>query len=383
VLDTQPDDRRALAALESIYRDRNDDEHLVEILLRQADAAGADVDDRVGALVEAATLYATLDRADDAITTWEQVLAVAPERRDAVDALETLYRVQGRWPDVVDLYERRLGFATTIDEAVALRVQLGEIHEKHLRDFETAIDNYSAALSGDQRNAQALAAVERYLVDPDLRVVAAEVLEPIYVGQHRWIDLIRVYTARLESASDPRDRLKLTRFVARLYEEQLEDFDHASQWYAKVFREAPADQAVRDQLQRLASMVDNWAFVAQTYQSYLDDEAGESPELREVAIAAATIYDRRLGDIAHAYAAYRRALSISVDDAHPNERELLRRIEELCARAQQWADLRRCHPARTRRPAHRGADQAGAVARARARRRREGDRRLARCRARE
>jgi tetratricopeptide (TPR) repeat protein len=138
-------------------------------------------------------LYVELRRPDDAIGTWEQVLAIAPERKDAVDALEALYREQGRWPDVVDLYERRLGFATSIEEAVTLRVQLGEIHEKQLRDFETAIDNFSAALSGDQRNLTALAAVERYLVDPDLRVVAAEVLEPIYVAQHRWHDLIRVY----------------------------------------------------------------------------------------------------------------------------------------------------------------------------------------------
>jgi tetratricopeptide (TPR) repeat protein len=339
VLDTQPDDRRALAALESIYRERNDNERLVEVLLRQADVAGSDVEDRVNALVEAAELYVSLGRPDDAISTWEQVLAVAPERRDAVDALEHLYRTQGRWPDVVDLYERRLGFATTVEEAVALRVQLGEIHEKHLRDFETAIDNYSAALSGDQRNAVALAAVERYLIDPDLRVVAAEVLEPIYVGQQRWNDLIRVYEARLESTSDPRDRLKLTRFVARLYEEQLEDFEHASQWYAKVFRESPGDQAIRDQLQRLASMIDNWAFVAQTYQGYLDDEAGESPELREVAVAAALIYDRRLNDVDRAFAAYRRALAILIDNAVPSERELIRRLEELLARASKWPEL--------------------------------------------
>jgi len=342
VLDAQPDDRRALVALESIYRETNDDERLTEILLRQADTAAADVDERVGALVEAAGLYAQLRRPDDAIATWEQVLAVAPERRDAVEALEALYREQGRWPDVVDLYERRLGFATTIDEAVALRVQLGEIHEKQLRDFETAIDNFSAALSGDPRNATALAAVERYLVDPDLRVVAAEVLEPIYVAQYRWHDLIRVYEARLEGASDPAERLKLTRFVARLYEEQLEDFENASRWYARVFREAPDDPGIRDQLQRLAAMIDNWRFVAETYQAYLDEESGDSDAIRDVAIAAASIYDRRLGDIGAAYAAYRRALAVSIDagaDAVPNERELVRRLEEMLGRAQQWPEL--------------------------------------------
>ncbi|MFN0253619.1 MAG: tetratricopeptide repeat protein [Kofleriaceae bacterium] len=339
VLDSQHDDHRALAALENIYRDTGDTEKLVAILLRQADSSAADVEDRVAALVEAAGLYIQLGRPDDAIGTWEQVLALAPERRDAVDALEALYREQGRWPDVVDLYERRLGFATSVEEAVGLRVQLGEIHEKHLHDVEAAIDNYSAALSGDARNVQALSSVERFLKDPDLRALAAEVLEPIYIGQQRWAELIRVYEARLEGTSDPGERLKITRFVARLYEEQLEDFENASKWFARLFQESPDDAAVRDQLQRLASMIDNWGFVAQTYQAYLDHETGESEDLREIAIAAAAIYDRRLGNVDAAYAAYRRALAIQIGDAVPNERELIRRLEELLGRAQKWSEL--------------------------------------------
>ena len=338
VLDGQPDDRRALVALERIYRDTNDDERLIEILLRQADSAHADVDERVGALVEAAGLYVTLDRPDDAIATWEQVLEVAPERRDVVAALEALYREQGRWPDVVELYERRLGFATSIEEAVALRVQLGDIHERHLHDVETAIDNYAAALGGDSHHAVALTAIERYLEDPDVRMVAAEVLEPIYVAQQRWVDLIRVYEAKLESASDPRERLRLTRFVARLFDDQLEDFEKASRWYARLFRELPSDPGIRDQLHRLASIGDNWAFVAQTYQDYLDAESGDSSDLRDVAIAAATIYDRRLGEVDRAFHAYRRALAIA-DDGVPDARELVRRLEDLLGRHKRWAEL--------------------------------------------
>ncbi len=339
VLDTQHDDPRALAALENIYREVGDTEKLVQILLRQADSSAADVEDRVAALVEAAGLYITLDRPEDAIGTWEQVLALAPERRDAVDALEALYREEGRWPDVVDLYERRLGFATSVEEAVNLRVQLGEIHEKHLHDVEAAIDNYSAALSGDARNEKALSSVERFLKDPDLRALAAEVLEPIYIGQQRWSDLIRVYEARLEGTSDPAERLKITRFVARLYEEQLEDFENASKWFARLFRESPDDSTIRDQLQRLASMIDNWGFVAQTYQQYLDAETGESEDLREIAIAAAAIYDRRLQNVDAAYTAYRRALAVQIDGAIPDEREIIRRLEELLGRAQKWPEL--------------------------------------------
>ncbi len=339
VLDVQPDDRRALAALESIYRETNDDEHLVEVLLRQASPElGATHDDQVHGLVEAAGIYTALRRPDDAIRVWEQALEIAPERADAIYALEALYSQQNRWHDVVELYERRLGFVTSNEEAVALRVQLGELHEKHIHDIDAAIENYAAALGGNTKQPAALAALERLLNDPEARAQAAEVLEPVFVAQQRWHDLVRVYEAKLESAADPKDRLRLTRFVARLYEEQLEDFENATRWFAKVFREAPADPAVRDQLNRLASITENWAFVAGTYQSYLDDE-GETEDIRDVAIAVATIYDRRLNDTDHALAAYRRALAIEVEDAVPSARELVRRLEDLLGRSQRWADL--------------------------------------------
>src|SRR5262249_47507529 len=162
------------------------------------------------------------------------------------------------WHDVVDLYERRLGFVTSIEEAVALRVQLGELNEKHIHDVEAAIDNYAAALGGNAKQAAALAALERLLNDPEARAQAAEVLGPVSVAQRRGHDLGRVSEANPDAAADPRDRLRLTRYVARLYEEQLEDFENAARWYAMVFREAPADPAVRDQLQRLGSIVENW-----------------------------------------------------------------------------------------------------------------------------
>ncbi len=298
VLDVQPDDRRALAALESIYRETNDDERLVDVLLRQATPElGAGIEDQVQALVESAGIYTNLKRPDDAIATWEQVLDIAPERADAIYALEALYSQQNRWHDVVELYERRLGFVTSIDEAVALRVQLGEIYENHLHDVEAAIENYAAALGGNTRQPAALAALERFLNDPEARAQAAEVLEPIFVAQQRWHDLVRVYEAKLDAAADPAERLRLTRFVARLYEEQLEDFDSATQVVrARVPRGARSIPRCAISSSGSASIVESWAFVAETYQGYLDEEDGESAEVRDVAIAAAAIYDRRLGD---------------------------------------------------------------------------------------
>ncbi|MEZ4360153.1 MAG: tetratricopeptide repeat protein [Kofleriaceae bacterium] len=340
VLDAQPEDRRALGALESIHRDDGDDDRLAEVLLRQAEISGTEVDYRVSMMVEAASILSARGRVAEAIDLWEQVLARAPERRDAVDALEILYRRDSRWYELVELYERRLGFTTTIEEAVALRAQIGQIREHEMMDLIGAVENYGAALSGDPHHAEVLAALERLLRDPDARPMAAEVLEPIYVAEQRWQELATVYEARLEASTEPRERLHMTLVVARLYEEQLEDFDAAARWYARLFREDPTDEGVRDQLQRLASVSDSWEFVADTYRDYLEDEPGDTQSVRDVAIAAAAIYDRRLNQVDRALQAYRRALSIPTEPDHPpTEPEVIRRVEDLLTRTARYADL--------------------------------------------
>jgi tetratricopeptide (TPR) repeat protein len=341
VLDAVPDDPRALNALESIHREAGEHDRLFEILSRKAELAGDDVDERVIALAEAAALCAgPLKRFDDAIAAWEQVLELEPARHDAVAALEELYRGGARWHDLVDLYERRLGFAFTVEEAVNLRLKLAAIHDKELSDPEAAVESYAAALGGDPANRAALTALERYLDDPAVRASAAEVLEPIYVSRQDWNRLVRIYEIKLDAASDPEERLRLTRYIARLYEEQLEDFEGAARWYARVFRESPDDAAIRDQLQRLATILENWSFVANVYQEYLDDTPGDAPEVRDIALAAAQIYDRRLADVERGQLAYRRALAIPASPASvPDNREVFRRLENLLVRSERWFAL--------------------------------------------
>ncbi len=340
VLDAQPDDRRSLLALESIYRETGEHARLWDVLTRKAELATEDPDERVASLAEAASLCAgPLGRPDEAIVGWEQVLELAPERKDAVAALDGLYRASRRWHDLVDLYERRLGFIFTVEEAVELRLKLAAIHDHELKDAEAAVENYAAALGGDPDNPTAIAALERFLDDPQVRTDAAAVLEPLYVANQLWQKLVRIHEITLEAATDPAERLRLTRFVARLYEDQLEDLDGAARWYARLFRENPTDPTTRDQLQRLAMILDNWKLLAETYQGWLDDESGESPTVRDVAVTVATIYDRRLDDVERGATAYRRALAARIAGAHPDDAEVFARLEALLIRAARWATL--------------------------------------------
>lgn len=335
VLDAEPEDRRAMNALEDIYRTGDKHADLYDILIRKAELSGDDLDVQAAALSEAAVLCSDhLDRAEDAILAWEQVLDVIPDNKDAVAALETLYEDGARWHDLVDLLERRLGFAFTVEEAVALRYRLGGIHEERLYDQEAAVENYSAALGGDPMHQRATEALERFLDDPGLRNQAADVLEHIYVGQQDWLKLVRIYEIKLEDAEDSMHRLALTRHIARLYEEHVEDLAQASMWYGRVFRENPADSSVRDQLARLATVLDKWSNLAEIYQGYLDDEMGDTPELAIVARQLGDIYNDRLNDIDRAMAAYRRVLEGSPDDL-----ETFERLESMLNKGERWREL--------------------------------------------
>ncbi len=334
VLDADPGDRRALGALEGIYRSAGDAPALYDVLAQKAERS-TDLTEKVGALAEMADLAGgPLRRADDAIAAWEQVLEIDPARAAAVAALERLYKAERRWPDVVELYERRMGFVVTIDEAVALRIKLAQVHEVELTDLSTAVESYAAALGGDPSNPAALAALERLVGEPSVRGEAADVLEPIYIARQDWPRLARIYQAQLDGSSEPADRLGLTRQIARLYEEQLEDLEGAFHWYGRVFREMPTEPAVRDQLHRLAQILDDWPGLVRVYQGLLDDEPGDAPHLREVAIAAATVYDRRLDAWEPGAKAYRRALAAPGDDRE--DRGLFARLEALLKRHEQW-----------------------------------------------
>ncbi|MBZ0234460.1 MAG: hypothetical protein K8M05_19170, partial [Deltaproteobacteria bacterium] len=337
VLDQQPDDRRALGALEGLYRRGGDVKALYDVLGQKVELV-SDPMEKLAALSELGALASgAIDRPDDAINAWEQVLELDPSRTDAVAALDQLYRRERRWHDVVDLYERRMGFAVTIDEAVALRIKLAEVQENQLEDRATAVDSYAAALGGDPSNAVALAALERLVADPSVRAAAAEVLEPLYIARQDWPRLARLNEAQLEASSEPGERLGLTLQIARIYEEQLEDLEGAFKWYARVFREDPTDDSVRDQLQRLAQIVDDWPGLARVYQELLDDEPGDAPHLREIAMAAGTIYDRRLDQWEPGARAYRRVLASPGDTAE--DLRLFTRLEELLSRHGQWMVL--------------------------------------------
>ena len=104
--------------------------------------------------------------------------------------------------------------------------------------------------------------LEGMLNDTAVRGQAAELLEPVYAGRANWPALIQIGEIRLLQVEEPAQRLAWTKRIARLYEEQLEDYDGALRWYGKVFQESPTERLSLEQLIRLADKLNRWEDLA-------------------------------------------------------------------------------------------------------------------------
>lgn len=335
VLDADPESERSLDALEQIYQQTEQWEPLLQIYLSRADLSADSPPVRRSYLSRAANLCEEfLDRPEQAVGCWEQIREMDPTDRDAAQSLERLYGKGERWADLADLIESRFQYVDSLPEAVDLRYQLGTILRHQLDEPDRALENYRGALGGDPTHAEAIDSIERYLDDEDRRSEAAEVLEPIYAARQDWKRLVDVYQIRREYEGDPDQKARMTRRIAMLYEEQLEDLDEAFVWYGHLFRERPENQQIREQLTRLAGIQEKYAELADIFATYLADVYEETDETLDVAEQLARIYDERLGDVDHAKEVYLRILA-----ANRERPGVFESLERILTRAERWQDL--------------------------------------------
>ena len=77
---------------------------------------------------------------------------------DAINALERLYRRTQAWDRLVDVLAKKSHVVDDTEQAIQLRLQVGELWEERLGDNDRAVDAYKEVLSVDPQN---LAGAER------------------------------------------------------------------------------------------------------------------------------------------------------------------------------------------------------------------------------
>ena len=277
-LELRSEDRRALTALESLYEEGGDARSLLEILERRTEIAENDEERKSLLFRRAKLLSEALSERRRAIEVYETILDIALER-EALSALEALYTSESMWGELVALYERQLD--AKLGDGAALHVAIARVAARHQHNIGRAFDELESALSAERQHEGAIAELERLVVEaPDAqeRARAAALLEPVYLLRADFGKVMNTIVARLEASGDPDERRDLLTRLAKLYEEQKEDYRAALDTVARLLSEDPSNASTISELERLAKVASAERRLAEIYAEELkkietDDEA--------------------------------------------------------------------------------------------------------------
>jgi len=212
LVDTDESDAAGWQRLLGLLSSAQRFEELAEMLGRRAQIAVDDAERRELRYRLANLLADKLERVDDAIGVYNDMLGDQPDDLPAIKELEVLLRRLERWSDVRDVLERKQE-AVEDGERLAVISQMARLSEDRLEDVTEAIELYQKILLEDPGHVAARTAVERLLTQ-----------------EERWSDLVDVVDQQVEAARAAEDTERYREQASRLaglLASKLDDSDRA------------------------------------------------------------------------------------------------------------------------------------------------------------
>ena len=382
VIRVDPSEVRALTALEDLYVREGRWQEAVDVIEKRAlliedDAerretllqAGAIWEEQLGELARAAEIYERLARADSS----DQVVC---------ERLESIYRHQGKWTELVDMLLERSEAGTDTVAQIETLHEVAEIYEQELSDQESAFYVLQAAFNHDgahqrttrelERLATALAKWPEVLEDYGKRATELEEsdragaialwmtigrayrehasradyalhavqqalrLDPRHSGalaelaelqrtRGNWNELGETLQRQAELETEPAKKAALYLQLAEAIEVQAQDLGGAIAAYREALVHDPESQEALDGLARLYRLTEDWQPLVEILAV-----RGELSDDPSVWLEIATIWDQRVVDAGQAVAAYRKVLELE-----PVNLTALRALEELYDKSSQ------------------------------------------------
>jgi tetratricopeptide (TPR) repeat protein len=343
VLDIDPSDGEALAAMDALYRRTERWQDLIEVFRRRIGLT-QEFTDREALFSHMAEVYEDkLSRPEDAITAYNEVLGEDPASHVALTALDGLYSRQSMWQELADNLEQQLRYATVDEEQIRLMLRLAALRESKMNLIESAIEIYRQVLERESSNAEALSALERLGKLPEHEVAIAEILEPLYRSSGDYLKLIGVHEVQVRRSDDVSRKVELLHQIAVLYEDAGGDLNSAFDTYARALAHDPALQETQDGLDRLARATGRFADLARVFEELAAQQ--QEPELSsQLYTMSARVYEADIGDLESAIRHYRKVLAIDARnlgaaEALENIFRASERYQELSQILQQKADI--------------------------------------------
>ncbi|HEY8379115.1 MAG TPA: tetratricopeptide repeat protein, partial [Nannocystis sp.] len=308
-LEVDADNVEALDALEKLYsRDQNWSE-LLGVYRSQVTLTG-DPAKRQELRFRIAYLHdEMLGQKEEAIATYNEILADDFENLQAIVALDRLYLARGAWVELAENLERQLTLSEDPAKQIELNLRLGDLRLTKLDQAGQAVETYHRVLALDPSNATALAALETLLTNEQQQLTVARTLEPFYRQNNNWPRLIEVYEIMVAHAGDPEEKIGLLHRIAELYEIAGDDQSKAFDALGRAFKVDPSNATTQERLETIARQLADYPRLVALYDESIPDIVDDNLIIR-LLVKIAQIYEVVLEDVAKAAASYERILGV-------------------------------------------------------------------------
>jgi cellulose synthase operon protein C len=287
-----PNDPLILSELARIYEAQSRFEELADVLQAWA-SSNSDESEFVSINQRLAALYEQLQREVDAVARYHAILNRVAGHAGALAGLGKLHYRSQNWQGLLATYEAEAA-ATDDPRQKAGRVyKAAETLEERLNQIDDAIARYNTCLQ----------------LSPGY-LPAQKALIRLYEKLGRWQELVTMYEQDLLQTSDREQQISTLNKIAALYEDRLNDVDHAIECLRRVLELSPDHLPTMRNLGRLYERGGKWQDLLDLNESETR-LASDTKQIVSLAHRNAEIHEEHLKDRPAAILAWERVLQLS------------------------------------------------------------------------
>ncbi len=293
ILSKVPGHGAALAGLGKLYHRSKNWEGLLATFDAEISAAD-EPKQKAGRMYKAAeVLEERLKQVDRAIERYNQCLQVSPGFLPAQKALIRLYEQQGRWVDLVAMYDNDLLQTTDTDQQIGTLHKIAAIFEDRLTDMPRATETLIRVLE----------------IAPD-HLATIRNLARLYERVGKWLELIELHDREASLSGDTKQVVSLAHRNAEIYEDQLKDRAAAIKAYERVLGLSPSYLPALKALGRLYGQESQWDALIRMYRAE-SEIAPTTDQAATLIYKIGELFEQKLTNENDAIASYQEVVTLS------------------------------------------------------------------------
>ena len=318
VLEREPHQPAALAALEVLYEQLGRDRELARILEGRAETE-IDLVKRAQIYARVAQLRGNRGDVDGAIAAYSAAFQADPTNREVFTALERVCYKAERWQVAMQLYS----------DAIS-HVETGKSRAYRLGDLYSRRGNVQLSFLG-----QVDAASESYqkVVEVDSQpTVAVKQLEELCMRKNDFTPLIDAWEKRAEHQKDPGRKAEALRAASSLAAKH-QDLKQSMQYAKKLLMLDPSDSVAAASLERFYEDTQDRSGLVEVLKLRLEN-ANSGDQSIEILKRIAQVSEEGARDVDMATSGYKKVLELD-----PDNREALDALGRIYESTEQWAEF--------------------------------------------